>query len=41
MKQVRADEDTICSAIKSLVEGHKEWVDVQKELPEFTKQEAD
>lgn len=41
MKQVRADEDTICSAIKSLVEGHKEWADVQKELPEFTKQEAD
>ena len=41
MKQVRADEDTICNAIKSLVEGHKVWSDVQKELPEFTKQEAD
>ncbi|MCJ1249323.1 Glycine--tRNA ligase 1, mitochondrial [Trapelia coarctata] len=41
MKQVRADEDTICSAIKSLVEGQKVWADVQEELPEFTKQEAD
>jgi len=40
-KQVRANEDTICGAIKSLVEGHKVWADVQEELPEFTKQEAD
>ena len=41
MKQVRSDEDTICAAIKSLVEGQKTWADVQKELPEFTQQEAD
>ncbi|MCJ1478675.1 Glycine--tRNA ligase 1, mitochondrial [Lambiella insularis] len=41
MKQVRSDEDTICNAIKSLVEGRKTWSEVQKELPEFTKQEAD
>ena len=40
-KQVRSDEDTICAAIKSLVEGQKTWADVQKELPEFTQQEAD
>ena len=35
-KQVRADEDTICAAIKSLVDGQKTWADIQKELPEFT-----
>lgn len=40
-KQVRSDEDTICAAIKSLVEGQKMWADVQKELPAFTQQEAD
>lgn len=40
-KQVRSDEDTICAAIKSLVEGQKTWADVQKELPAFTQQEAD
>lgn len=40
-KQVRSDEDTICAAIKSLVEGQTTWADVQKELPEFTQQEAD
>ncbi|MCJ1403167.1 Glycine--tRNA ligase 1, mitochondrial [Xylographa trunciseda] len=41
MKQVRSDEDTICNSIKSLVDGQKTWSDVLKELPEFTKQEAD
>ncbi|KAI4177733.1 MAG: hypothetical protein LQ343_000197 [Gyalolechia ehrenbergii] len=40
-KQVRSDEDTICAAIQSIVEGHKSWVDIQKELPEFTQQETD
>ncbi len=40
-KQVRSDEDTICAAIKSLVDGQKAWTDVQKELPEFTQQETD
>lgn len=40
-KQVRADEETICAAIKSIVDGQKRWTDVQKELPEFTQQEAD
>ena len=40
-KQVRSDEDTICAAIKSIVEGQKTWAEVQKELPEFTQQEAD
>lgn len=41
MKQVRSDEDTICNAIKSIVDGQKTWADIQKELPEFTQQEAD
>ena len=41
MKQVRSDEDTVCAAIRGLVEGQKTWVDVQKELPEFTQQETD
>ncbi|MCJ1257945.1 Glycine--tRNA ligase 1, mitochondrial [Lignoscripta atroalba] len=40
-KQVRSDEVTICDAIRSLVEGHKTWAQVQQELPEFTQQEAD
>ena len=40
-KQVRSDEDKICAAIKSMVEGDKTWADIQKELPEFTSQEAD
>lgn len=40
-KQVRSDGETICSAIKSIVEGSKSWADVQKELPEFTQQAAE
>ena len=40
-KQVRADEEKICAAIKAIVEGQKQWADVQKELPEFTQQEVD
>jgi len=40
-KQVRSDEDRICAAIRSLVEGQKVWSDIQKELPEFTQQEAE
>jgi len=41
MKQVRSDEEAICAAIKSIVDGQKTWADVQRELPEFTQQEAD
>lgn len=41
MKQVRSDEETICAAIKSIVEGQKTWADVQQELPEFTQQETE
>lgn len=41
MKQVRADEEAICAAIKSIVDGQKTWADVQRGLPEFTQQEAD
>ncbi|TVY59009.1 Glycine--tRNA ligase 1, mitochondrial [Lachnellula cervina] len=40
-KQVRADEETILAAIKSLVEGAKVWADIEKELPAFESQEAD
>jgi glycyl-tRNA synthetase len=41
MKQVRSDDETICTAIKNIVDGQKTWTDVQKELPEFTQQDAD
>ena len=40
-KQVRADEETICAAIKSLVDGVKVWADIEKELPAFEGQETD
>lgn len=40
-KQVRADLETICSAVKSLAEGAKVWKDVAAELPEFLKQETE
>ncbi|KAL8919714.1 MAG: hypothetical protein Q9172_004852 [Xanthocarpia lactea] len=40
-KQVRSDEDTICAAIQSLIDGQKTWADIQQELPEFTQQELD
>ncbi len=40
-RQVRSDVDSICAAIKSIVEGEKSWADIQKELPEFTSQEID
>lgn len=40
-KQVRADEETILKAIKSMVDGDKTWVDIEKELPAFEGQEAD
>ena len=40
-KQVRSDEERICAAIKSIVEGQKSWADVGRELPEFTQQEVD
>ncbi|KAL6713185.1 Glycine--tRNA ligase 1, mitochondrial [Lecanora helva] len=39
-KQVRSDEDTICAAIRDIIEGRKTWEDIQKELPEFTQQES-
>lgn len=40
-KQVRSDEETICSAIVNIVGGKKTWAQVQEELPEFTQQETD
>ncbi|KAL4805994.1 hypothetical protein BDV18DRAFT_152599 [Aspergillus unguis] len=39
-KQVRASEEEILQALKSLVEGEETWEDVRKRLPEFTGQEA-
>ncbi|EFW22960.1 Glycine--tRNA ligase 1, mitochondrial [Coccidioides posadasii str. Silveira] len=41
MKQVRASEEEICKAVKSLVEGEETWEDVRKRLPEFLGQEVD
>jgi glycyl-tRNA synthetase len=40
-KQVRADEDSIFAAIKSLVDGAKVWADIEKELPVFEGQELE
>ncbi|KAL2866298.1 uncharacterized protein BJX67DRAFT_372706 [Aspergillus lucknowensis] len=39
-KQVRASEDEILHALKSLVEGEETWEDVRNRLPEFTGQEV-
>ena len=41
MKQVRASEDEICVAIKSLADGEETWEDVMKRLPAFEGQEVD
>jgi len=40
-KQVRASEDQILAAVQSLVEGDKEWKDIEKELPAFEGQEVE
>ncbi|KGO46012.1 Aminoacyl-tRNA synthetase, class II [Penicillium expansum] len=40
-KQVRASEDEILQAVKSLVEGDETWEDIRKRLPEFTSQEIE
>jgi glycyl-tRNA synthetase len=40
-KQIRADEEKILAAVKSLVEGVKVWADIEKELPAFEGQEAE
>ncbi|KIW57362.1 glycine-tRNA ligase [Exophiala xenobiotica] len=40
-KQVRASEDEIIAAVKSLVEGADTWEQVAKRLPAFEGQEAD
>ena len=40
-RQVRAEEQAIYDAIRSLVEGRKTWSDIQKDLPEFTSQDAE
>ena len=40
-KQVRASEDEILQAIKSLVDGVETWEDIRKRLPEFTGQEVE
>lgn len=40
-KQVRASEDEIVEALKSMVEGEETWEDIRKRLPEFTGQEVD
>lgn len=40
-KQVRADEDKIIAAIQSVVDGYKQWKDIEAELPIFEGQEVD
>jgi glycyl-tRNA synthetase len=40
-RQVRSDEEKILAAIKTLVDGTKEWADVEKELPAFEGQDAE
>ncbi|KAF1982446.1 glycyl-tRNA synthetase [Aulographum hederae CBS 113979] len=40
-KQVRASEDEVVEAVKSLVEGAETWEDVTKRLPEFLGQTGD
>ncbi|KAJ3472880.1 hypothetical protein NLG97_g10659 [Lecanicillium saksenae] len=39
--QVRADEAKILEAIKSLVDGSKDWAKIQEELPKFEGQEVE
>ncbi|OQD70506.1 hypothetical protein PENDEC_c023G00724 [Penicillium decumbens] len=40
-KQVRASEDEILAALKSLTDGEETWADIIKRLPEFTGQEVE
>ncbi|KAI0998115.1 Glycine--tRNA ligase 1 [Podosphaera aphanis] len=40
-KQVRADEQTVLAAVKALVEGDKDWAQIQTELPLFEGQELE
>jgi len=40
-KQVRADEDTIVAAVQSIVDGSKQWKDIEAELPAFEGQDAE
>ncbi|CAH0026820.1 unnamed protein product [Clonostachys rhizophaga] len=40
-RQVRAEEDKIVDAIKSLADGSKTWVDIEAELPKFEGQEIE
>lgn len=40
-KQVRASEDELCKAIKSLVDGEEVWEDIRQRLPEFVGQEVE
>jgi glycyl-tRNA synthetase len=40
-KQVRADEGKIIAAIQAMVDGSKQWTDVEAELPAFEGQEVE
>lgn len=39
--QVRASEDDIVAAIKSMTDGEETWADVKKRLPAFEGQELE
>ena len=40
-RQIRADEDKVIEAVRSLVEGDKVWADIEKELPIFEAQDLE
>ena len=39
--QVRAGEEEICAAIKSVLDGEETWEEIRKRLPEFTGQDLE
>ena len=41
MAQVRASEDEICAAVKSIVDGEETWEDIARRLPKFEGQDVD
>lgn len=40
-EQVRAEEAKIIEAIKAIIDGSKDWAQIQSELPKFEGQEVD
>lgn len=40
-RQVRADEQTLLTAVRSLIDGDKTWANIEEELPAFQGQDVD